>query len=140
MRALGGFLRTLALLAARIGFGLLLVAHAWHRWRQVGLAHETAYLAAHHVPQPHLLALGATLPEGLGGVLLVLGLCVPLVSLALLVENVLVIVWLKRQHGVFWHRGGFELDLVQALLALVLACFGSGRAGLDALFRRRDTA
>lgn len=141
MRSLLGFLRNMALLGVRIGFGLLLIAHAWHRWRQAGMATEVDHLATHHVPQPELLAWGATVLEAAGGVLLVLGAFVPLVALALLVMNVLVIVWLKLPHGVFHHRDGFEFNLVQALLALVLLTHGSGRAGLDALIfrRRKDT-
>ncbi|GAA1390086.1 DoxX family protein [Luteococcus peritonei] len=137
MRGFVRFLQDLALLLARIGFGLLLVLHAWHRWENVGMPQEVDLLRQAGVPQPGLLAWGALGLEAVGGVMLVLGLAVPLVALAVLVMNVLVIAWLKWGHGVYFHNDGFEHNLVQALLALVLTTFGSGRAGLDALFGRR---
>ena len=138
MRHVVGFLQNFTLLLVRIAFGLLLITHAWHRWDQVGMAKEIAYLSEHHIAQPTLLAWGALLLEAVGGLLFVVGLMVPRVAIALVVQNVLTIVWLKWPNGLLGASTGFELNLVQGLLALVFVFYGSGRAGLDAvLFRRR---
>ena len=140
MRGVIRFLQDLSLLVVRIGFGLLLLAHAWYRWKHVGMAQEVRVLSETAVPQPRALAWASLGLEAVGGVLLVLGLAVPLVGLALLVQNILVIVRLKWGNGVYAHNDGFEHNLVQAMLALLLTVLGSGRAGLDALFghRRRE--
>lgn len=137
MRHVTSFLQHSGLLIVRICFGLLLVSHAWHRWDQVGMDKEVAHLAAHHVTQPSLWAWGALVLEAVGGVMLVFGILVPLVALAVLAQNVLTIVWLKWPHGLLTTSVGFEHNLVQALLAFVLMVYGSGRAGLDAVFFRR---
>ena len=42
MRALVSFLQNMSLLAVRICFGLLMIAHAWHRWKVVGMPAEGA--------------------------------------------------------------------------------------------------
>lgn len=137
MRSFISFLQAISLLVVRICFGLLLIAHAWHRWHTVGMHAEIAHLQAFEVPQPYLLAWGALALEAVGGLLLILGLMVPLVALLVLVMNVLVIVWIKWGNGLYLHHDGWEHNAVQACLALVLATFGSGRAGLDAfLFGR----
>lgn len=138
MRALVSFLQNMSLLAVRICFGLLMIAHAWHRWKVVGMPAEISHLQAHQVPQPYLLAWGGLALEVVGGVLLVLGLFVPLVALVVLVQQVLVAVWVKHSGGLYNHTDGWELNALQAMVALLLVFFGSGRAGLDALvFRRR---
>ena len=49
----------------------------------------------------------------------------------------LVIAWLRWRNGVFQVDGGWEYNLVLAAVGLLFFGFGSGRAGLDALFRRR---
>ncbi|MGO4957058.1 DoxX family protein [Luteococcus sp. Sow4_B9] len=139
MRSFISFLQSMSLLAVRIGFGLLLIAHAWHRWHTVGMHAEIAHLQAFDVPQPYLLAWGTLALEALGGVMLVFGLLVPLVALTLLVMNILIIVWIKWGNGLYIHHDGWEFNAVQAGLALLLTTFGSGRAGLDALVFGRHT-
>ncbi|SJN16400.1 DoxX family protein [Luteococcus japonicus] len=138
MKSFVGFLQGISLLLVRLALGCLLVLHAWHRWREVGMASEISHLQAHHVPQPYLLAWGSVVLEAVGGVMLVFGLLVPLVAAFLLAQQVLTIVWIKWANGVFPHDDGFENNLLLGLLALLLLTFGSGRAGLDALIFRRQ--
>ena len=70
-------------------------------------------------------------------IVLVLGFLVPLVGLLLVAANVALIAWTQR--GWQWRvtEGGWEYQVVLAAFGLVLLAFGGGRAGMDAMFRRR---
>lgn len=126
----------IVLMLTRIGFGLILIAHGWHRWQQVGISAEISYLQDQGVPRPELWAWGATALEIVGGLLMVLGLAVPLVAVTVVVQQIMIIAWLKWPQSIYLTEGGFEYNTALALLGLVFFGFGSGRAGLDALFRR----
>lgn len=121
------------LLIARIAFGGVLLLHGWQRWRTIG--DQVAYLQQHNVPQPDLLAWGATILEALGGVLMIFGVLTPFVAAAFLIEFVIVIVWLKWPNGPVLENGGYEYSVALAALAIVFLVFGAGRAAVDSLFR-----
>ncbi|MEL4357733.1 MULTISPECIES: DoxX family protein [unclassified Luteococcus] len=137
MKSFVSFWQHTSLLVVRLVLGFLLLTHAWHRWSVVGMPAEIQHLQAHHVPQPYLMAWGSVVLELLGGVMLFFGVLVPLVALALMVQQLLVIVWIKWRNGLLPHADGFENNLLLALLALLLFTYGSGRAGLDSFIFRR---
>ncbi|HNV09767.1 MAG TPA: DoxX family protein [Propionibacteriaceae bacterium] len=137
MKSFVRVLQDMVLLVARIAIGVVLVAHGYWRWQVQGIDTEIAHLTERGVWEPTLLAWGATVFELIGGVLLVFGLAVPVIGLVMVVQNVLVIAWLRWRNGVFQVDGGWEYNLVLAAVGLLFFGFGSGRAGLDALFRRR---
>lgn len=135
MRSVIHFFQDLGLMIARIALGIILVLHGWTRWDE-GIEKQVAYLSEHDVWQPTVLAWGATALEVIGGALLVFGLATPLVALAVVVQNALVIAWLKLKNGWSVTDGGWEYNAMLAAFALVFVVFGSGRAGLDNVFRR----
>ncbi len=124
----------IALLIARVALGIILGAHGWHRW-VTGVNAQVAVLEEAGVPQPMLIAWGATVAELVGGILLVFGLATRLVGLVVVVQNILIIVWMRWEHGLFAADGGFELNLALAALGLLFVALGSGRGGVDALFK-----
>ncbi len=128
--------QSIGLLLSRVALGLVMIAHGWQRWDNPGLAAQVAHLEAAAIPQPQLVAWGTMLLEVIGGVLLIFGAFTPGVALFYLVQQVLVIALIKWPHGLWQENGGFEYNLVLAALALVLLVHGSGRAGVDTLFRR----
>lgn len=129
-------LRDIALLVARIVAGVTLVAHGWHRWQETGIDAQVALLEAAGLPSATGLAVTTIAFELIGGVLLVFGLATPLVGLGMVALNVAVILTTKADAGFFVHLGGWEYNAVQASLGLMFLVYGSGRAGLDALFVR----
>ncbi|OYN97023.1 DoxX family protein [Enemella evansiae] len=130
-------LRDLALLIARVAFGALLVFRGWRRWTgEGGMQSQIDYLAQFQTPQPEILAWGGTLLEIIGGLFLIFGLLTPLVGLAIVVQQVMVILWTRYFRGPWLENGGYEYNVVQAALALLLAVFGAGRAAIDQLFKR----
>ncbi|MDT9594444.1 DoxX family protein [Nocardioides zeae] len=133
-------LRDLALVAARIGLGVVLVAHGWQKVRTDGLEATGQGFDAMGVPAAGPAATFAAAVEIGGGLLLVLGLLTPVV--AVLVASVMA--------GAFWfaHRGttvlaaegGWELVAVIGLGALLVGAVGAGRFSLDALLADRGRA
>lgn len=130
-------LRDLALLIVRVAFGAALVFRGWRRWTaEGGMQRQIDYLRGFGTPAPEVLAWGGTLLEILGGVFLIFGLLTPLVAAAIIAQQVMVIAWTKWFHGPWLENGGYEYNVIQAALALILLVFGGGRAAVDQLFRR----
>jgi putative oxidoreductase len=120
-----------ALLAARLGLGGILIAHGWQKLDEQGLDGTAAGFDAMGIPLPDAAAYFATYVELLGGALLVIGLLTPLVGL-LVVGNMAGAFWfVHRDNGVFAGEGGYELVAIIGLLALTLAAVGAGRLSLD---------
>lgn len=137
---MSGFLRVvrdLALLIARIGLGTVLVFRGWRRWTTGGgMQAQIDYLRQFQTPQPEILAWGATLLEIIGGLFLIFGLLTPLVAAAIIVQQVLVISYTRWFRGPWLENGGYEYNVIQACLALILLVFGAGRIAIDQLFKR----
>lgn len=135
-------LRDFGLLVARIGLGLILIAHGWRRWRQLGVDNQVIYLRQFGTPYPEVATYGAIVIELVGGLFLIAGALTPLVALAVLVQQVLTIAYTN------WYRewpllkvdgsynGGYEYNVVLGLLALIFVVHGGGRVSIDNLFRR----
>jgi putative oxidoreductase len=133
-----GVLRDLVLLLARVGLGIVLLAHGWQKYHDLGIGRTAVGFAQVGIPLPTLAAPVVTYLELVGGALLIIGLLVPVVGILIALEMAGAIAFVHAPYGVFVAEGGWELALVTGLLALTLAVFGSGRVGLDALlFRRR---
>ncbi|MGJ6980306.1 DoxX family protein [Aestuariimicrobium soli] len=133
-----GFIRVcqdLALMLARIATGAILMVHGWTRWSD-GQPKQVQILTDLKVPYPEVFAWGTIAFEVIGGALLVFGLVTPLLGLVLLVEQAMIIGFAKWGHGPHLAQDGYEYNLALASLGLIFLTFGSGRAGVDALFRR----
>lgn len=129
-------LRDLALLIARVCLGGVLILHGWRRWQIEGIARQTGYLSQFGIPNPQLLTWGATVLELTGGLFLIFGLLTPLVALAVVVEQGMIIAWTRWFRGPYLNQDGWEYNAILASLALVLTTFGAGRAAMDQLFKR----
>ncbi|MGO1383199.1 MAG: DoxX family protein [Arachnia sp.] len=126
--------RDIALLITRVLLGVVLIAHGWHRWQVMGVPYEAGILEAAGIGNATTLVWLVTGFEIVGGVLLIFGLATPLVGLGVIAVNVAIIVVLKDEF--YAHQQGWEYNAVQGVVGLLLLTHGSGRAGLDALFRR----
>lgn len=135
MKAFIKVVQDIGLLIARLALGLVLVGHGWQRFTH-GIGPTVDLLTRSGLPEPQLFAWGATVLEVLGGALLIFGLLTPVVAAFVVAEQVMIIIWLKWQNGLWNGTDGIEYHVVLAALALTLVVFGSGRAGVDALFRR----
>ncbi|MGD7789651.1 DoxX family protein [Propionibacteriaceae bacterium Y1700] len=132
-------MRHLVLLISRVVLGLILIGRGWHRWQADGLERQTGYLIKYGVPYADQAAWASIILEIVGGVFLLVGALTPLIALALVIEQSLIIAWTKWWKGP-WLNGpggdGFEYTAVTLCLALVLLVYGAGRVSVDGLFRR----
>ena len=139
------FLQSLGLLIARVGVGAILIAHGYVRWQRQGIDKQVEYLTQFATPYPEVVAWGATIFELVGGVFLILGALTPLIGLALLVEQGLIIAytnWYKHwnlMHNDGTYNGGYEYNVALGLLGLLFLVLGGGGAAIDRVFRRKKT-
>lgn len=129
--------RDLALLVARLGLGVILIAHGWQKLSDQGLAGTAAGFGQMGVPLPTVSAYYATFVELVGGVALILGLALPLVGLLVALDMAGALVLVHLPNGLFASEGGFELVLAIGVGAVAIAAAGSGRLGLDHYLLRR---
>lgn len=133
--------RDIALLAARLIVGVVLVAHGWQKFATWGLPTATENFDQMGVPLAAVAAPLAAVIELVGGLLLIAGAFVPLVSAAVvfvMAGAALIVHW---GTGVFVADGGWELVGVIAATALALIGGGAGRYSVDhvLLSRMRTT-
>lgn len=150
-RTLGGHPNTVvaaaaqdgALLLARIGLAVLMMAHARlaFEWGGGSLAGVGQLFAQGGVPLPALTGPANVLLESVGGLALILGVAVRPIA-ALLSLN-MVGAWVLVHPFPLYAEDhtGPETVIALGLLSLLLVATGSGCFGLDhVLRRRRDTA
>jgi putative oxidoreductase len=131
--------RDLVLLVARIGLGVMMLAHAKLEYDFGGgsLAGVGQLFAQSGVPLPGITGPANVLFEFVGGIAMILGLGVPIVGV-LMAVNMAGAWMLVHTSGLFaMDHNGPELVITLGLLSLVLAVTGSGRFGLDHLIVTR---
>jgi putative oxidoreductase len=130
--------RDLLLLVARIGLGVMMLAHAKLEYDFGGsLAGVGQLFAQSGVPLPAITGPANVIFEFVGGIAMILGLAVPIVGVLMALN--------MAGAWIFVHTGGLfamdhngpELVITLGLLSLVLAVTGSGRIGLDHLIVTR---
>lgn len=123
-----------ALLLLRVVVGLLLVGHGAQKlfgwFGGYGLAGTGGFFDSIGFRPGKRLAAVAGVSEAGGGLLLALGLLTPLAG-AIVVGTLLVAASVHLDKGLWGANGGYELALLYAVIAAVLALAGPGAASLD---------
>lgn len=149
-KQVGGGGWTLVPLRLMVGFGF--AAHGYAKLSR-GPEHFTAILTSLGVPQPHLMAWATALLELLGGISIMAGAFVVLLSVPLACLMLVALIKVHLQYGFSSIRLqevtaagaqfgpiGYELNLLYIVGLLTLALGGAGRVSLDHwLNRRRGT-
>ncbi|MBJ7288710.1 DoxX family protein [Williamsia sp.] len=135
-----GTSRSFTSLVARVILGFIFIMHGWQKLHTNGIDKTEAGFRAMDVPFPEFSAHYATWVEFVGGILLIVGILTPLVSILLIIDMIGAIVTVHADKG-FWNfDGGYEfpLALIAALVAVGLA--DTGRTGVDGFVtgRRRS--
>lgn len=131
------FTSNLALLIARVGLGVVLVAHGWQKFHENGLAGTTAAFGKMGVPVPAASAYFATFVELVGGAALILGAFTGLVGLLAFLDMLGAFVLVHMSNGVFVNEGGYELVVAIGAGALLLAVLGAGAFSLDSALGKK---
>jgi uncharacterized membrane protein YphA (DoxX/SURF4 family) len=135
MKALGssplGRTADLGPLFIRLGVGLIF---AWHGWVKLdnGVSNLAGLLASLNVPYPEVVAWLQVIAEGVGGLLLIVGLLTRLVTLPLIAIMVGAIMLVKAELGFIGvDIPGYEYDIALIAGLLGLLFIGPGRLSLD---------
>ncbi|MEU4194150.1 DoxX family protein [Kribbella sp. NPDC026611] len=123
--------RDLVLLIARVGLGIVFVAHGWQKFHTNGLDATAQGFEQLGVPAPTLSAYYATGVELLGGIALIVGVLTPVAGLLLTLDMLGAFAFVHVSNGVFAGSGGWELVAALGLMSLTLAATGAGRFSLD---------
>lgn len=89
------------------------------------------FLASMHFPLPLMSAFVATATEGIGVVLLVLGLAIRIWTVPLMILLFVAIGFVHLQHGFGADKNGFEIPLYFLAMLLSLFATGAGRLSAD---------
>ncbi|TFI41880.1 DoxX family protein [Rhodococcus sp. 1R11] len=120
-------------LVARIGLGVVFIAHGWQKLNTYGLDGTAASFEAMNIPVPTASAYFATFVELIGGGALVLGIFTPIAGLLLFVDMLGAAFLVHFENGVFATDNGYELVVGLGVGALLLAAFGAGRISIDGI-------
>ncbi len=131
-------LRDVTLLLGRVGFGVLMLLDTYRRIFVDGMEAQVSYLSHVGMPLPVVFAYGALVVEGIGGVLMIVGLFTSFVALAFLIEFAMIIAWTNYFRGPWLADGGWLFQAVVCLLALVLIGSGGGAYSVDGLRAARS--
>lgn len=132
-----GVMTSLALLIARIGLGIVFVAHGWQKLDESGLAGVAAGFRKMGIPAPEIAAYYATFVELVGGAALIAGAFTGLAGLLLVADMLGALLFVHISNGVFVNEGGFELVVALGVGSLLLAVLGAGRYSVDGAIGRK---
>lgn len=137
-----GISRNFASLVARVILGVIFIFHGWQKLHTNGIDATETFFKSLDIPWPAAAAWYAALVEFGGGILLILGVLMPLVSLLLIADMIGAIFYVHIDNGIWSADNGYELPLalIAGLVAVGLA--ETGRTGADGYLtsRRRDRA
>lgn len=124
---------SLALLIARVGLGIVFVAHGWQKFDDMGVKAVGSGFSKMGVPAPELAAYYSTFAELVGGAALLIGAFTAVAGLLLVADMVGAFLFMHIDKGVFVAEGGYELVVALGVGALLLAIFGAGKYSVDGL-------
>lgn len=132
--------RDIALLIARIGIGIIFVAHGWQKFFTNGIDATQKAFDAMGAPLPEVSAIAAATIELVGGFALIAGVATPVVGILLFLDMVGAFFIVHVDMGIFVSEGGYELVLALGVASLLLAATGAGRLSVDALLGGKSKA
>ncbi|MAU83378.1 MULTISPECIES: DoxX family protein [Gordonia] len=123
---------------ARLILGYIFIMHGWQKLHTNGIDATERAFDSMGIPAPNLAAQYATWVEFVGGILLILGLFLPIVAILLIADMIGAIAYAHWDAGFWAADGGYELPLalIGGLLAVGFAQAGSAAAD-HYVFRRR---
>ncbi|AOW94268.1 hypothetical protein BFN03_01715 [Rhodococcus sp. WMMA185] len=125
--------RDLALLIARIGLGVVFIAHGWQKFFDNGVQATQDGFAAMGVPLPEVSAVAAAAIELVGGAALLVGVLTPIAGILLFLVMLGAMMLVHVENGVFVTDGGYELVVALGVGSLLIAAIGAGRISIDGL-------
>ncbi|WP_141583093.1 DoxX family protein [Actinomadura sp. WMMA1423] len=124
-----------AAVLARLGVGVVFMAHGWQKI-EAGVTATGRSFDALGVPLPTAAAVYSAFVELLGGAALIVGLGLPITGVLLFVDMAGAFIFVHAEHGLFLVDGksiqnGYELVVALGMASLLFAAGGGGRLTLD---------
>ncbi|PTR42896.1 putative oxidoreductase [Rhodococcus sp. OK611] len=132
--------RDLAILIARVGIGVIFVAHGWQKFFTMGIDKTQIAFEGMGAPMPDLSAIVAATIELVGGFALIAGVATPIAGILLFLNMVGAFAIVHYDKGIFVGEGGYELVLALGVGSLLLAATGAGRFSVDGILGRKSSA
>ncbi|CAM2782741.1 Integral membrane protein [Prescottella defluvii] len=125
--------RDASLLIARIGLGVIFIAHGWQKFSTWGIDGTQAAFAGMDVPLADVSAIVAATIELVGGIALLIGFATRIAGVLLFLNMLGAFFIVHVGNGIFVGDGGYELVLALGVGALLIAGVGAGRLSVDAV-------
>ncbi|MEV0945482.1 DoxX family protein [Rhodococcus sp. NPDC049939] len=123
----------LALLIARIGLGVVFIAHGWQKFFDNGVRVTQEGFAQMGIPFPEISAVAAAVIELVGGFALLVGVLTPVAGILLFLVMLGAMMLVHVENGVFVTDGGYELVVALGVGSLLIAAVGAGKISVDGL-------
>lgn len=120
-----GDYQQLALFLLRVVLGITFIAHGWPKIKDLSATSQG--FSQMGIPMPGLTSLYAALAEFVGGILVVLGFYSGWAALALAVNMLGAMIFVKWKQP---FKGGWEFDLVLFIMAVAVLLAGPGAYNL----------
>ncbi|PTR30478.1 putative oxidoreductase [Rhodococcus sp. OK519] len=124
--------RDASLLIARIGIGVIFIAHGWQKFSTWGIDGTQAAFAGMDIPLADVSAIAAATIELVGGVALLIGFATRIAGALLFLNMAGAFFLVHVDKGLFVGEGGYELVLALGVASLLIAGVGAGRFSVDA--------
>ncbi|GAA4664689.1 DoxX family protein [Gordonia humi] len=122
---------------ARVILGIIFLAHGCQKFFVNGMDATASGFDAMGAPLPTLSAWVAAILEFGGGILLIVGIAVPLVSLLLILDMIGAIFITHIDNGFWSSDGGYELPLALIAGLIAVAIADQGLASVDSHVLKR---
>ncbi|OQQ28995.1 hypothetical protein A4U94_02935 [Prescottella equi] len=130
--------RDVSLLIARLGLGVIFIAHGWQKFSTWGIDGTQAAFAGMDVPLADVSAIVAATIELVGGIALLVGFATRVAGVLLFLNMLGAFFIVHVGNGIFVGEGGYELVLALGVASLLIAGVGAGRFSVDAVVGRRS--
>jgi putative oxidoreductase len=126
--------RDLAALIGRLGVGAVFIAHGWQKFFEYGLDGTAASFVQMGVPAATASAWYAAIVELVAGVMLVVGVALPVAGVLLALDMAGALVLVHLPNGML-APNGYQLVLVLGVAAVALG-FNGGAYSLDRVLKK----
>lgn len=127
-------IRPAVALVGRVVLGAIMLAHGWSKVIPRRSLYNFAHTVA-HMGLPYWLGYVAAFTEFFGGIVLILGLLIPVASVGVAIEMAVAILKVHLRHGLTGPQG-YEFPLSVLAVALFLLADGPGYLALDRIVFR----
>lgn len=124
-----------ATLPLRLILGIVFFVHGYSKLFG-GIPQTINFFSSLNIPLPGFFAYVVSILEFFGGILLIIGVIVSLISILLAIDMLVAILLVHLKNGFFINNGGYEFTLTLLAALVTLAMLGPGKLSLQKAFKK----